>query len=76
MLFIFNTREFSVNGKDLQASTLVGLNPENPVLKPQAVQHLNNRLSMNKLSWTILDKQISTYDHSNLDQLVPGKVSI
>ena len=32
VIFIFNTREFLVNRKDLQASTLVGLTKEKPVL--------------------------------------------
>ena len=40
-------REHSVNRKDLQAKTLLGLNWENPVLDPLAVQHLDNPLSMN-----------------------------
>ena len=35
--------------KDLQASTLVGLAQENPVLDPLAVPHLNNKLKI-KLS--------------------------
>ena len=34
VFFIFNTRKLSVNRKDLWASTLVGLNRENPVLDP------------------------------------------
>ena len=33
--------------KDLQASTLVRLNWEDPILDPLAVQHLNNQLFMN-----------------------------
>ena len=32
------------NRKDLQASTLVGLTRENPVLDPLAVVHLDNQL--------------------------------
>ena len=44
VFFIFNTREISVNKKDLWALTLVGLNWGNPVLDPLAVQHLDNQL--------------------------------
>ena len=33
-VIIFNTRKHSVNRKDLQASTLEGLTPENPALDP------------------------------------------
>ena len=44
VLFIFNIRELSVNRNDLQASSLLGLNWENPVLDPLAVQHLDNLL--------------------------------
>ena len=47
VLLIFITREHSVNREDLQAKTLLGLNWENPVLDPLAVQHLDNPLSMN-----------------------------
>ena len=39
--------EPSGNKKDLQASTLVGLMRENPVLKPLAVLHLDNQLYIN-----------------------------
>ena len=42
MIFIFNTRELSLNRKDLRASTLVGLTLANPALDPLAVPHLNN----------------------------------
>ena len=34
--------------KYLRASTLVGLNWENPILDPQAVKHLDNRLGIFK----------------------------
>ena len=34
----------SVNIKDLQASTIVWLTPENPTLDPLAVLHLNSRI--------------------------------
>ena len=43
VFFIFNTREISVNKKDLWASTLVGLTCENPILDPLAVQYLENQ---------------------------------
>ena len=36
--------ELSVNRKDVQASTLVGLTQENPALDPLAVLNLDNRL--------------------------------
>ena len=38
------TRELSLNREDLGASTLVGLNRENPQLDPLAVLHLDIRL--------------------------------
>ena len=41
MLFIFIIRELSVNRKDLKALNLVGLNRENLMLDPLAVQHLD-----------------------------------
>ena len=50
VFFIFNTRELSLNRKDLQASTLVGLTQENPALDPLAVLHLDNWLYMYTLS--------------------------
>ena len=37
----------SVNKKDLRALTLEGLNRENLVIEPLAVQHLNNQLFRN-----------------------------
>ena len=43
-VIIFYIRELLVNRKDWQALALVGLNLENPVLGPLAVQHLNNWL--------------------------------
>ena len=43
VFFILQTRKLSVNRKDLQASTLVGLTGENPTLDPLAVLHLDNR---------------------------------
>ena len=46
MFFIFNTRELSLNMKDLRASTLVDLTRKSPVLYPIAVQHYDNRLNM------------------------------
>ena len=44
VFYSFNTRELSVNRKDLRASTLVGLTWENPTLDPLTVPHRNNRL--------------------------------
>ena len=40
VFFIFYTRELLVNRKDLQASTLVGLNWGNPVLDPSCTTTL------------------------------------
>ena len=47
VFFILDARELSVKRKDLRASALMGLNQENPILGPLAVQHLNNQLFMN-----------------------------
>ena len=44
MFYISNTMELSLNINDLQASTLVGLAQENPMLDSQAVLHLDNQL--------------------------------
>ena len=40
----FIQRNFSVNKKDLQALTLVGLTRENPASDPLHVQHIDNQL--------------------------------
>ena len=45
VFFIFNTRELSVNRKELQASTLLEQTMENPALEP-LVLHLDNQLYM------------------------------
>ena len=57
----FNTRELSVNREDLRASTLVGLNWENPLIDSLAVQHLNNQLS--KIEFIKCYKRIQTCNH-------------
>ena len=44
VFFIFNTKELSINRKDLHASTLVGLTRENPLLFPLAVLFLCQNL--------------------------------
>ena len=44
LLLMFRCLLYSLNWKDLQATTLVGLTRQNPEPDPLALQHLNNPL--------------------------------